>query len=50
MPERLVLPEGEEPRTQPKPALGVKIVIGTACGVLALLALAIWAIVKALTP
>jgi hypothetical protein len=50
MPERPAVPESEERRVQPKPALGVKIVIGIACAVLALVALAIWAIVNAVDP
>ena len=50
MPERPLLPDGEEPRVQPKPALGVKIVAGVALGALALLSLLTWAIVKLMTP
>lgn len=47
MHDRLVTTEGGEQRVAPKPALGVKIAVGIVCAVLALLALAIWAIVKA---
>jgi hypothetical protein len=50
MPERPAVPDGEESRVQPKPALGVKIVVGIACAVLALVALAIWAVVNAVGP
>ena len=50
MPKRIITTEGEELRMQPKPALGVKIAVGIACGVLALVALAIWALVKAVAP
>jgi len=50
MPERTIATVGEALRVQPKPALGVKIAVGIACGVLALVALAIWALVKAITP
>ena len=50
MPKRIITTEGEELRVQPKPALGVKIAAGVACGALALVALAIWALVKAVAP
>jgi hypothetical protein len=50
MAKRVITTDGEELRVQPKPALGVKIVIGIACGALALVALAIWALVKAVAP
>jgi hypothetical protein len=50
MPERPFVPDREEPRVQPKPALGVKIVAGVALGALALVSLVIWAVVKVMTP
>jgi hypothetical protein len=50
MAKRVITTDGEELRVQPKPALGVKIAVGIAGGALALMALAIWALVKAVAP
>ena len=49
-PQRPVASPDAERGVEPKPALGVKIVVGIAAGALVLLALGIWAIVKVLAP
>ena len=47
MPEPMPAAARAQPRVPPKQALGVKIAVGIVSGSLALIALAIWAIVRA---